>query len=102
MMRKILTFYALSTLALGAQNACEEYVNQSKIYLNELYEIKSKQLKDDPQAFRLFELKFSELQKAQDGQAALIIQSGDEKFCERESAKIKSMLDEMRAEKAQK
>ena len=26
----------------------------------------------------------------------------DEKFCERESAKIKSMLDEMRAEKAQK
>ena len=59
-------------------------------------------LKDDPQAFRLFELKFSELQKAQEGQAALIIQSGDEKFCERESAKIKSMLDEMRAEKAQK
>lgn len=36
MMRKILTFYALSALALGAQNACEEYVNQSKIYLNEL------------------------------------------------------------------
>jgi len=30
------------------------------------------------------------------------MQSGDEKFCERESAKIKSMLDEMRAEKAQK
>ena len=48
--RKILTFYALSALAFGAQNACEEYVNQSKIYLNELYEIKSKQLKDDPQA----------------------------------------------------
>ena len=101
-MRKIVIFCALSALALGAQNACEEYVKQSKIYLNELYEIKSKQLKDDPQAFRLFELKFSELQKAQEGQAALIIQSGDEKFCERESAKIKSVLDEMRAEKAQK
>ena len=84
-MRKILIFCALGALALGAQNACEEYVKQSKIYLNELYETKSKQLKDDPQ-----------------GQAALIIQSGDEKFCERESAKIKSMLDEMRAEKAQK
>ena len=92
-MRKILIFCALGALVLGAQNACEEYVKQSKIYLNELY---------DPQAFRLFELKFSELQKAQEGQAALIIQSGDEKFCERESAKIKSVLDEMRAEKAQK
>ena len=98
-MKKILTFYALSALALGAQNACEEYVKQSKIYLNELYKMKAKQLENDPQAFRLFELKFSELQKAQEGQAALIIQSGDEKFCERESAKIKSMLDEMRAEK---
>ena len=46
-MRKILIFCALGALALGAQNACEEYVKQSKIYLNELYEIKSKQLKDD-------------------------------------------------------
>ena len=101
-MRKILIFYALGTLALGAQNACEEYVKQSKIYLNELYEMKAKQLENDPQAFRLFELKFSELQKAQAGQEALIKQNGDEKFCERESAKIKSMLDEMRAEKAQK
>jgi hypothetical protein len=58
-MRKILIFCALSALALGAQNACEEYVKQSKIYLNELYEIKAKQLENDPQAFRLFELKFS-------------------------------------------
>ena len=66
-MRKILTFCALSALALGAQNACEEYVKQSKIYLNELYEMKAKQLENDPQAFRLFELKFSELQKAQAG-----------------------------------
>ena len=45
-MRKILTFCALGALALGAQNACEEYVKQGKIYLNELYEIKSKKLKD--------------------------------------------------------
>ena len=98
-MRKILIFCALSALALGAQNACEEYVKQSKIYLNELYETKSKQLKDDPQALRLFELKFSELQKAQEGQAALIIQSGDEKFCERESVRIKSALEEIKAQK---
>ena len=98
-MRKILIFCALSALALGAQNACEEYVKQSKIYLNELYEMKAKQLENDPQAFRLFELKFSELQKAQEGQAALIIQSGDEKFCERESVRIKSALEEIKAQK---
>ena len=98
-MRKILTFCALSTLALGAQNACEEYVKQSKIYLNELYEMKAKQLENDPQAFRLFELKFSELQKAQAGQEALIKQNGDEKFCERESARIKSALEEIKAQK---
>ena len=98
-MRKILIFCALGALALGAQNACEEYVKQSKIYLNELYETKSKQLKDDPQAFRLFELKFDELQKAQEGQAALIMQSGDEKFCERESVRIKSALEEIKAQK---
>ena len=98
-MRKILTFYALSTLALGAQNACEEYVKQSKIYLNELYEMKAKQLENDPQAFRLFELKFSELQKAQAGQEALIKQNDDEKFCERESARIKSALEEIKAQK---
>ena len=98
-MRKILIFCALSALALGAQNACEEYVKQSKIYLNELYEIKSKQLENDPQAFRLFELKFSELQKAQAGQEALIKQNGDEKFCERESARIKSALEEIKSQK---
>jgi hypothetical protein len=98
-MRKILTFCALSALALGAQNACEEYVKQSKIYLNELYEMKAKQLENDPQAFRLFELKFSELQKAQAGQEALIKQNGDEKFCERESARIKSALEEIKAQK---
>lgn len=98
-MRKILIFCALSTLALGAQNACEEYVKQSKIYLNELYEIKAKQLENDPQAFRLFELKFSELQKAQAGQEALIKQNSDEKFCERESVRIKSALEEIKAQK---
>ena len=99
MMRKILIFCALSALALGAQNACEEYVKQSKIYLNELYEMKAKQLENDPQAFRMFELKFSELQKAQAGQEALIKQNGDEKFCERESARIKSALEEIKAQK---
>nr|WP_314390021.1 hypothetical protein [uncultured Campylobacter sp.] len=98
-MRKILIFCALSALALGAQNACEEYVKQSKIYLNELYEIKAKQLENDPQAFRLFELKFSELQKAQAGQEALIKQNSDEKFCERESVRIKSALEEIKAQK---
>ena len=98
-MRKILTFCALSALALGAQNACEEYVKQSKIYLNELYEMKAKQLENDPQAFRLFELKFSELQKAQAGQEALIKQNGDKKFCERESVRIKSALEEIKAQK---
>lgn len=98
-MRKILIFCALSALALGAQNACEEYVKQSKIYLNELYEMKAKQLENDPQAFRLFELKFSELQKAQAGQEALIKQNGDEKFCERESARIKSALEEIKVQK---
>jgi len=98
-MRKILIFCVLSALALGAQNACEEYVKQSKIYLNELYEIKAKQLENDPQAFRLFELKFSELQKVQAGQEALIKQNGDEKFCERESARIKSALEEIKSQK---
>ena len=98
-MRKILIFCALSALALGAQNACEEYVKQSKIYLNELYEMKAKQLENDPQAFRLFELKFSELQKVQAGQEALIKQNGDEKFCERESARIKSALEEIKSQK---
>ena len=98
-MRKILTFCALSALALGAQNACEEYLKQSKIYLNELYEIKAKQLENDPQAFRLFELKFSELQKAQAGQEALIKQNDDEKFCERESVRIKSALEEIKSQK---
>nr|WP_314996653.1 hypothetical protein [uncultured Campylobacter sp.] len=98
-MRKILIFCTLSALALGAQNACEEYVKQSKIYLNELYEMKAKQLENDPQAFRLFELKFSELQKAQAGQEALIKQNDDEKFCERESARIKSALEEIKAQK---
>ena len=98
-MRKILIFCALSALALGAQNACEEYVKQSKIYLNELYEIKAKQLENDPQAFRLFELKFSELQKAQAGQEALIKQNSDEKFCKRESVRIKSALEEIKVQK---
>ena len=98
-MRKILIFCALSALALGAQNACEEYVKQSKIYLNELYEIKAKQPENDPQAFRLFELKFSELQKAQAGQEALIKQNSDKKFCERESVRIKSALEEIKAQK---
>ena len=98
-MRKILIFCTLSALALGAQNACEEYVKQSKIYLNELYEMKAKQLENDPQAFRLFELKFSELQKAQAGQEALIKQNSDEKFCERESVRIKSALEEIKAPK---
>ncbi len=98
-MRKILIFCALSALALGAQNACEEYVKQSKIYLNELYEMKAKQLENDPQALRLFELKFSELQKAQAGQEALIKQNSDEKFCERESVRIKSALEEIKAQK---
>ena len=98
-MRKILIFCALSALALGAQNACEEYVKQSKIYLNELYEMKAKQLENDPQAFRLFELKFSELQKAQAGQEALIKQNSDEKFCKRESVRIKSALEEIKAQK---
>ena len=98
-MRKILIFCALSALALGAQNACEEYVKQSKIYLNELYEMKAKQLENDPQAFRLFELKFSELQKAQAGQEALIKQNSDEKFCERELVRIKSALEELKAQK---
>lgn len=98
-MRKILIFCALSALALGAQNACEEYVKQSKIYLNELYEMKAKQLENDPQAFRLFELKFSELQKVQAGQEALIKQNSDEKFCERESVRIKSALEEIKAQK---
>ena len=98
-MGKILIFCALSALALGAQNACEEYVKQSKIYLNELYEMKAKQLENDPQAFRLFELKFSELQKAQAGQEALIKQNSDEKFCERESVRIKSALEELKAQK---
>ena len=98
-MRKILTFCALSALAFGAQNACDEHVKQSKIYLNELYEIKAKQLENDPQAFRLFELKFSELHKAQAGQEALIKQNGDEKFCERESARIKNALEEIKAQK---
>jgi len=98
-MRKILTFCALSALALGAQNACEEYLKQSKIYLNELYKMKAKQLENDPQAFRLFELKFSELQKAQAGQEALIKQNDDEKFCERESVRIKSALEEIKSQK---
>ena len=98
-MRKILIFCALSALALGAQNACEEYVKQSKIYLNELYEMKAKPLENDPQALRLFELKFSELQKAQAGQEALIKQNSDEKFCERESVRIKSALEEIKAQK---
>ena len=98
-MRKILIFCTLSALALGAQNACEEYVKQSKIYLNELYEMKAKQLENDPQAFRLFELNFSELQKAQAGQEALIKQNSDEKFCERESVRIKSALEEIKAQK---
>lgn len=98
-MREILIFCAFSALALGAQNACEEYVKQSKIYLNELYEMKAKQLENDPQAFRLFELKFSELQKAQAGQEALIKQNSDEKFCERESVRIKSALEEIKAQK---
>ena len=98
-MRKILIFCALSALAFGAQNACEEYVKQSKIYLDELYEMKAKQLENDPQAFRLFELKFSELQRAQAGQEALIKQNSDEKFCERESARIKSALEEIKAQK---
>lgn len=98
-MRKILIFCALSALALGAQNTCEEYVKQSKIYLNELYEMKAKQLENDPQAFRLFELKFSELQKAQAGQEALIKQNSDEKFCERELVRIKSALEEIKAQK---
>ena len=98
-MRKILTFCALSALALGAQNACEEYLKQSKIYLNELYKMKAKQLENDPQAFRLFELKFSELQKAQAGQEALIKQNSDEKFCERESVRIKSALEEIKSQK---
>ena len=61
--------------------------------------MKAKQLENDPQAFRLFELKFSELQKAQAGQEALIKQNSDEKFCERELVRIKSALEEIKAQK---
>ena len=96
-MRKILIFCALSALAFGAQNACEEYVKGMQEYLNELKKVKTLELKDDEKAFRTCEIKFEIYAQKLSGQVEMISRVGDEKECERGLESIQKSLNEIKS-----
>jgi len=63
-MKKIAIFALLLGVNLvHANDVCNEYIKQSKLYLDELYAKESKRLANDEKALRLFELKFDEFKK---------------------------------------
>ena len=96
-MKKIAIFALLLGVNLfGASEVCNEYVKQSRLYLDELYAKESKKLAGDEKALRLFELKFDEFKQRQIGQEAMIMQNNDEKFCKSELEKVNKLLAELK------
>ena len=96
-MKKIAIFALLLGVNLvHANDVCNEYIKQSRLYLDELYAKESKRLTNDEKALRLFELKFDEFKQRQSGQEAMIMQNNDEKFCKRELEKVNKLLAELK------
>ena len=61
-MKKIAIFAILLGINLvHANDVCNEYIKQSRLYLDELYAKESKRLANDEKALRLFELKFDQI-----------------------------------------
>ena len=96
-MKKIAIFAILLGVNLvHANDVCNEYIKQSRLYLDELYAKESKKLAGDEKALRLFELKFDEFKQRQIGQEAMIMQNNDEKFCKSELEKVNKLLTELK------
>ena len=96
-MKKIAIFALLLGVNLvHANDVCNEYIKQSRLYLYELYAKESKRLTNDEKALRLFELKFDEFKQRQSGQEAMIMQNNDEKFCKSELEKVNKLLSELK------
>jgi len=96
-MKKIAIFAILLGVNLvHANDVCNEYIKQSRLYLDELYAKESKKLANDEKALRLFELKFDEFKQRQSGQEAMIMQNNDEKFCKSELEKVNKLLSELK------
>ena len=96
-MKKIAIFAILLSVNLvHANDVCNEYIKQSRLYLDELYAKESKRLANDERALRLFELKFDEFKQRQIGQEAMIMQNNDEKFCKSELEKVNKLLTELK------
>ena len=96
-MKKIAIFALLLGVNLvHANDVCNEYIKQSRLYLDELYAKESKRLTNDEKALRLFELKFDEFKQRQSGQEAMIMQNNDEKFCKSELEKVNKLLSELK------
>ena len=96
-MKKIAIFAILLGVNLvHANDVCNEYIKQSRLYLDELYAKESKRLANDEKALRLFELKFDEFKQRQSGQEAMIMQNNDEKFCKSELEKVNKLLSELK------
>ena len=96
-MKKIAIFAILLGVNLvHANDVCNEYIKQSRLYLDELYAKESKRLANDEKALRLFELKFDEFKQRQIGQEAMIMQNNDEKFCKSELEKVNKLLSELK------
>jgi len=96
-MKKIAIFAILLGVNLvHANDVCNEYIKQSRLYLDELYAKESKKLAGDEKALRLFELKFDEFKQRQSGQEAMIMQNNDEKFCKSELEKVNKLLSELK------
>lgn len=96
-MKKIAIFAILLGVNLvHANDVCNEYIKQSRLYLDELYAKESKRLANDEKALRLFELKFDEFKQRQIGQEAMIMQNNDEKFCKSELEKVNKLLAELK------
>ena len=96
-MKKIAIFAILLGVNLvHANDVCNEYIKQSRLYLDEFYAKESKRLAGDEKALRLFELKFDEFKQRQIGQEAMIMQNNDEKFCKSELEKVNKLLSELK------
>ncbi|WP_149717908.1 hypothetical protein [Campylobacter concisus] len=96
-MKKIAIFAILLSVNLvHANDVCNEYIKQSRLYLDELYAKESKRLANDEKALRLFELKFDEFKQRQSGQEAMILQNKDEKFCKRKLEETNKLLNDLK------
>ena len=96
-MKKIAIFAILLGVNLvHANDVCNEYIKQSRLYLDEFYAKESKRLANGEKALRLFELKFDEFKQRQSGQEAMIMQNNDEKFCKSELEKVNKLLGELK------